>query len=128
MEAQKLQFEAIDGDPQLQELKVSGLKVWSGASLSIIYPEPSMNHLFRAHHDHIHLSSGLGFNLEEEIQVTKLGLAQLQLQSSELLSRLYWLDNVGQQLSFYQNGAFPQDQMSFILSSWNNPSMIRRLS
>ena len=79
-----------------------------------IYPNPAINWLFRAHHDRIHLASGLGFTLEEEIEVTKRGIIALGLQTCPLLADLYWLDNVGMQLEYYRTGSFPTNQLAFI--------------
>lgn len=115
-------YDVIDRDLPLVDLNASGrLYVWSGASSSSIYPSAECNWLFRGHHDTLHLETGLRFDYEGELELTKRGITELGLSTSPLLERLYWIDNVGQQLYYYKHGYFPVNQLAFAISAWNDP-------
>ena len=100
------------------------LYVWTGASDHTIYPCPSLNWLFRAHHDTMHRKTRLEFSFDEEVAVTKEGIYVLGLSISPQLADLYWADNVGQQEHFYATGKFPEDQRGFVETyldgTWRN--------
>src|SRR6266404_7507313 len=124
---QHLTYALSDIYPGLSGLNLTSSIIWSGASDQTIYPVPQFNWLFRAHHDALHLAHKMGFTLAEEIELTKRGIAQLHLDTQPDVARLYWLDNVGQQLHYYRHGQFPVDQQAFIISAWNDPFYINLL-
>ncbi len=97
------------------ELSVTPRIVWSGASNDTIWGSAPRNYVLRAHHDSIHLLLNKGFSFTEEVEVTLEGLRRLRLQASPNLADVYWADNVGQQLYFYEKGQFPVEQKPAIL-------------
>ena len=120
-QTQQLVYTVTDADVDMWRIRESSrLYIWAGASDHTIYPAPSLNWLFRAYHDQLHISSGFNFSLSEEIELTKRAIFQLGLHTSPELAKLYWIDNVGQQLAYYQDGKFPDDQKAFVESVWND--------
>lgn len=102
-----------DAPNRVQDLKSTRqLVVWSGASDYTVFADPTVNWAFRALHDALHIQSGLGFTIPEEIE---LGRIQASLYDG-LLADLVYLEVSGQAEYFARHGEFVTDQVSFTLN------------
>jgi hypothetical protein len=103
-----------DAPNAVQDLKsTSQLVIWSGASDQTVWGDPSVNWAFRALHDRLHISTGLGFTIPEEIE---LGRIQASLYDG-MLADLIYIEVAGQAEHFARTGEFIVDQVSFTLNS-----------
>ncbi len=102
-----------DAPSRVQDLKsTSQLVIWGGASDHTVFRDPTVNWAFRALHDALHISSGLGFTIPEEIE---LGRIQASLYDG-LLADLVYLEVAGQAEHFAKHGEFVVDQVAFTLN------------
>lgn len=91
------------------------LPVFSGGCDHTIYISPAYNWAFRAWHDSIHISKGLGFSYLDELAVAKEHLCQLELiRAPEHVKRAVWYDVAGQVEYYYKNGCFVVNQKAFV--------------
>lgn len=74
-----------------------------------IYGDPTVNHMFRALHDRLHVSLGAGFDLAGE----KL-IASVQAKQFDNLGDIVMAEVAGQAEHYYATGEFPIDQIEFI--------------
>ena len=114
IEASKINYTVSDHAPDtfndLIENSQGTLTVWAGASDNTIYGDPTVNHAFRAWHDHIHLRYGLGFTIPEEIEVAKIQASILP----DRLGDIILAEVAGQANYLKEHGHFPEDQKAFI--------------
>jgi hypothetical protein len=99
------------------ESTIDNLIVWDGASDQAIWGIAG-NYLFRAVHDYIHLKHNLSFSDEHEKKVYHATCAELGLDDNE---RVVMFAEIVGQLE-YKNiyGNFPENQLGFVLGSWDN--------
>ncbi len=90
----------------------TSLIIWSGASELTIYQDASINYMFRALHDSMHIKTGLDFSIKSEIE---LGKIQASKQTSDLMRELFYSEIVGQALYFEKNNKFIDNQVQFTL-------------
>lgn len=108
-QATKLDFIVKTDAPSLIN-EVKGHKqlvIWSGASDCTIWNDPKVNYAFRALHDALHIESGLGFSINEEIE---LGRIQANKYTG-ILADLVYLEVAGQAKEFLKTGQFITDQV-----------------
>ena len=100
-------------DRHVQRFKETGtIKIWTGASEGTIFGEPTINHYFRAWHDYIHITEGLGYDFVGESIVCEIQKSQLPNEwifEKELIQS----EIVGQAQYFMTNGDFLKDQRRF---------------
>lgn len=114
-QSQKLAYRVSSHAPEtFQDLKNSGLVIWSGASNKTIFEDASVNWGLRALHDAEHLKTGLLFIPEQEIE---LGRIQASRQSSELMADLIYCEISLQSEYFLKNGTFVENQKEFMLNN-----------
>ncbi len=89
------------------------LVVWSGASDTTIFGDKRVNWAFRALHDALHLQTGIGFSVAEEIY---LGRVQAN-QYSGLMADLVYCEVALQAEYFLKNGVFVPNQVDFTKQS-----------
>src|SRR5574338_822981 len=91
------------------------LIVWSGASESTIYQDASVNYMFRALHDHLHLQTTLDFSVEAEIEIGRIQANIYARQCKSLFADLVYLETTGQATYYKNNGIFIADQVEWTL-------------
>lgn len=91
----------------------SDLIVWNGASDNTIYQDASINYMFRALHDKLHLQTGIDFSVDAEIAIGKIQAAKYASQCKELFADLVYAETTGQATYYKINGVFVPDQISF---------------
>ena len=96
------------------ECTPNNLIVWNGASETSIWGKEG-NYLFRAFHDHIHLSYDLSFSDEDEGAVCDKSIELLKLNPSE--RRLMEIEIKGQLDYKNKYGDFPVDQLAFTIKA-----------
>ena len=85
--------------------------IWSGGTETAIYGDPSVNWRFRAWHDAHHAATGIGFTVEDEVQVARIQCAQLDSR----LAAVVWQEIAGQALEFERTGKFLEDQTAWTI-------------
>lgn len=116
-QAAKLKFRVSDNAPSIETDLFNTSKtlvVWSGASDNTIFNDPKVNHAFRALHDALHLVTGMGFTINEEIE---LGRIQASKYDNKFISDLIYIEVAGQAKHFRDTGTFVSDQVAFTLNS-----------
>ena len=91
------------------------LVVWSGASENTIYQDTRVNWAFRALHDALHLETGLGFSVPEEIELGRIQANQY----TGLMADLIYIEVAGQAEHYLKTGQFVKDQVAFTLNQLN---------
>ena len=87
----------------------TGLVIWSGASDDTIYQDETVNWAFRALHDALHLKTGLGFDVDSEIELGRIQANQYE----GILADLIYCE-VSLQAKYYkENGIFVANQVEF---------------
>ena len=109
LSAPKHEVRDIAPDTEQGLFQASSLIIWSGASENTIWGSTQGNWAFRAIHDALHLKSGLGFSVDEEIE---LGRRQASMYSG-LMADLVYCEIAGQALHYKTTGKFVQDQVKF---------------
>lgn len=89
--------------------QAQGLIIWSGASENSIWGSKQANWAFRALHDALHLKTGMGFTVDEEIE---LGRIQASMYSG-LLADLVFCEVSAQALHYKITGKFVENQVEF---------------
>lgn len=97
------------------DLAATSLIIWSGASENTIWHDPCVNWAFRAHHDSLHLKSGLGFTIQDEIALGRIAANEASRISLPLADLIY-AETVGQVEYYATHGHFPIDQKTFTLN------------
>lgn len=97
----------------VQRFKETGtIKIWTGASEGTIFGKPTINHYFRAWHDYIHITEGLGYDFVGESIVCEIQKSQLP--STWIFEKeLIQSEIVGQAQYFMTNGDFLKNQRRF---------------
>lgn len=90
------------------------LPIWTGASENSVFQDERVNWHFRAIHDTAHLETGLGFTVEQEIELGRIQASKL---SSDFLARLFWLEIAGQAEYFLKHGKFIENQLEWTLEN-----------
>lgn len=99
---------------QLHEASLTRvLPVWAGSSDATIFGDPATNHAFRAWHDSLHLKSGLGFSVAEEVELGRRQAVEVARLSGDKLATLVWLEVAGQALEYLRTGQFIADQLGW---------------
>ncbi len=108
-------------DRHVQRFKETGtIKIWTGASDGTIFGEPTINHYFRAWHDYIHITEGLGYDFVGESIVCEIQKSQLP--STWIFEKeLIQSEIVGQAQYFMTNGEFLSNQRLFTEVYLNDP-------
>lgn len=114
-QAKNLKYTVKIDAPQneIELFNSSSLIVWSGSSDNTIYRDKSVNYMFRALHDDLHLKTGLGFSPKHEVE---LGRIQASKQSSNFLAELIFCEVAMQAIYFEKTGLFVADQVTFNLN------------
>lgn len=87
----------------------TGLVIWNGASDDTIFNDANVNYAFRALHDQLHLETGIGFSVNEEIELGRIQANQF----TGLLADLVYSEVSGQAEYFKINGIFIKDQKQY---------------
>lgn len=87
------------------------LIIWSGQSDKTIFQDASVNWAFRAIHDALHLKSGLGFSVQDEII---LGNLQSSLVKCPLIAEIVRIEIVEQAKHYQLTNTFVNDQIGFM--------------
>jgi hypothetical protein len=97
------------------DLKLQGTSqvIWSGGSEATIFGDATVNYAFRAIHDALHLATGLGFTVEQEIELARIHAARC---SNSLLADLVWIEVAEQAKALAATGSFIDNQLSFTLT------------
>jgi hypothetical protein len=110
--AKRVQFRVSDFAPNtetgLWEPK-SELVIWNGASDKTMFLEAKNNWEFRAIHDQLHMESGLGFTIAEEIELGRIQANQFE----GVLADLVYIEIAKQAEYFRDNGEFVENQLQF---------------
>jgi len=88
--------------------------VWSGESESSIWGAQG-NYRFRAWHDALHLSTGIGFEPIPEIEIGRYQ-ARIAGRFGDAFARLVEIETAGQAAEFLRSGAFVADQIAFAIA------------
>lgn len=114
-QASKLRYTVKDTAPSTERdlFAPSGLVIWSGASERTIWGDAIVNHAFRAIHDTLHLQTGMGFSIDEEIELGRIQANQY----TGLLADIVYLEVAGQAKYFKTHGVFVPDQVVFTVSN-----------
>lgn len=112
-QASSLHYTVSDKAPNtFQDLyNSSGLVIWSGASDNTIFNDPKVNWAFRALHDALHLKTGIGFTVPEEIELGRIQASQY----TGIIADIVYCEVAGQAEYYLKNGVFVQDQVGFTL-------------
>ena len=94
-------------------LSIGHLYIYGGASDSSIYGSPANNHLFRAHHDSIHLAKDFAFDNLGEYLVAR-ETCRIFSSYSSIAAEYIWADVYGQVKYNNRHGVFPTDQLAFV--------------
>lgn len=77
------------------------------------------NTVFRAFHDMDHLLYGLGFTVQDEIEVALRGwnsiVKLIPKHDQDFCRRVYMADTIGQTVYFQKHGRFPDNQLAFVV-------------
>ena len=99
----------------------TALSVWSGGTDTSIYARigrPSVNLIFRLHHDLMHIKHEAGMDLYGELTVAWAGLGEFPSMSQD--ARLvYMIDTAGQTLLHHLTGEHLEDQYAFVSWIWH---------
>jgi hypothetical protein len=88
----------------------SELVIWSGASDKTVFVSREYNWMFRAIHDKLHLESGLGFTIEEEIELGKLQANQFE----GVIADMVYIE-IAKQVEYYKTHCkFVENQLEFM--------------
>lgn len=98
-------FSALHNQPSLV--------IWSGESDHTIFGDARVNWAFRALHDQLHLSIGLGFSPLEEIELGRIQANQY----SGLMADLVYIETAGQAAHYLKTGRFVLNQVEFTINS-----------
>jgi hypothetical protein len=111
-QAAKLEYIVKDIAPNTEKglFNESTLIIWSGESNNTIYQDASVNYAFRALHDALHITTGLGFSHDHEIE---LGRIQASQYDSQLMQDLVYCEVALQAKYHQETGLFLKDQVSF---------------
>lgn len=123
MQASKLRYNVASEAPSNERdlFNSPSLIVWDGASDNTIWDDASVNYAFRALHDALHLNTGLGFSVDEEIAIGRIQANQYV----GLLADLVYLEVAGQAEYYKQNGVFVANQKQFTLQALLEQGMIK---
>ena len=83
------------------------MAVWSGESDDTIWGEPRFNVLFRALHDNIHGHFNAGFDLEGEIETSRLQGVLCDEINAPFLKAVLHIETHEQAAIFTETGEFP---------------------
>ena len=89
------------------------LRVWSGGTSSAIYPDPASNYAFRAWHDFLHISTGLGFTVADEMRLADVQAAHAARVVGDRFADVVWCEIAAQAIYFGHFGRFVADQSAF---------------
>ena len=89
------------------------LTVWSGASDNTIFIDPSLNHLFRAWHDSLHIQHNLDFTIQGELLTATIQIEQASRLVGDRFATLIEAETRQQTLYYAEHGVFPEDQGAF---------------
>lgn len=95
--------------------KTGKIHVWKGASDNTIFGNTIINWYFRAWHDYIHITQGLGYDFAGEVAVANIQAAQLP-DSWDFERRLVNSEVVGQALYHEKYQTFVEDQRGFTIT------------
>lgn len=114
-EASRIRYTVKDTAPSdIRSVLGQGeLVIWSGESSRTIWNDAAVNHAFRAIHDALHIQTGLGFTVPEEIELGRIQAARY----SGLMADLVWLEVAGQAMEYLKTGQFVKDQVNFTLNA-----------
>lgn len=90
----------------------SSLIIWSGGSDTTIYQDRNVNYAFRAWHDSLHLKTGLGFTVADEIELGRIQASQC---GSSFVADLVYCEISLQAAYFLEKGQFVADQLQFTM-------------
>jgi len=122
-QASKLKYTVADHAPGTEKglFNQASLVIWSGASDDTIFDDCRVNWAFRALHDSLHLKTGLGFSIAEEIY---LGRLQANQYSGILADLVY--SEVAEQAEYYRiNGVFVPNQKTFAIDSLKSKGLLK---
>jgi hypothetical protein len=88
------------------------LPIWTGESDNTIYQDETVNWAFRAIHDMTHIETGLGFTVEQEVELGRIQAARID---SDLLAKLFHIEIAGQAEYYLKTGQFVENQIRFTM-------------
>ncbi len=123
-QASKLSYTVASVAPQTENVLFSStsLVVWSGASDSTIYQDASVNWAFRALHDDLHLKTGLGFTVDEEIEMGRIQASQYE---SDFMRELIYCEVALQATHFRDTGTFVSNQVEFTVKHLQKMGLLK---
>lgn len=87
----------------------TSLIVWNGESNNTVFGDSKVNYAFRALHDQLHLETGLGFTVDQEIELGRIQANQF----NGLLADLVYSEVSGQAEYYKINGIFIKEQKQY---------------
>ena len=113
-QASKLNYtvSALAPSTEVDLFSGTGLVIWSGASDKSIYGDYRVNWAFRALHDTLHLKTGLGFDVDSEIELGRLQASQY---TSDLMRELIYSQVSMQAMHYKSSGLFVMDDKCFTM-------------
>jgi len=113
-DASKLSYIVKDIAPNSENALFSSTStiIWSGASDNTIFQNKSVNYAFRALHDNLHVSTGLGFKPEHEIELGRIQASKY----SGLVADIIYCEVALQAEYFLKHGIFVKNQVEFTVN------------
>lgn len=85
------------------------LVIWCGGSDNTIFADQIVNYAFRALHDKLHLATGIGFSVQEEVYLGRLQASKYE----GLMADLVYCEVALQAEYYLQHGVFVPNQVDF---------------
>lgn len=100
--------------------KTREIHIWTGESSINIFGDIDTNLKFRAWHDYIHLTEGLGYDVISESIVGEIQKSQLPV-SYAFEKELLHIEIIGQAQYHFMHGDFVDNQRDFTVQYLSNP-------